>query len=222
LRYADIGRYANNGAPVPCSRPHTTYTFAVKQLPSDIAFDGVTIDNDAVQRTAADLCEDEFAAFIGGSAEAQALSRFSVTYFVPDQRGFDLGARWVRCDVIALEREMVLATLPADVEHILDDESILDEYGLCSKGAPDSAAFALLMCRVEHDFRAVEAIRLGAAGAEYPGTQVAGQGGRDRCEDVISDLLGTAGGFTFGWTYPSADDWSDGQRFGYCWLETSD
>ena len=37
----------------------------------------------------------------------------------------------------------------------------------------------------------------------------------------LTDLLGTSGGFTFGWTYPTATDWEAGQRFGYCYLKTT-
>jgi Septum formation len=221
LSFRDISRFSNDSATHPCNKEHTAYTFAVAELPSDIAFDGVTIDNDAVQRTAAETCQSRFVGFIGGTAAARALARLSVTYFVPNQRGFDLGARWVRCDVVALQNDSALAPLPANLEGFLDDEDALTEYGVCSKGEPGSGTFTLVMCRADHDYRAIEAIRLGDDKASYPGIAVTRDDGRAQCENIVADRLGVGGGYTFGWTYPSAEDWSTGQRFGYCWLQAT-
>ena len=87
-------------------------TFAVEDLPKDVAFDGVDIGNDAVQEKASLRAAPTFARYIGGSAATRALSRLSVTYFLPTQLDFDAGSRWVRCDVIALQAARVLAPLP--------------------------------------------------------------------------------------------------------------
>jgi hypothetical protein len=38
----------------------------------------------------------------------------------------------------------------------------------------------------------------------------------------MANLLGTDGGYTYGWTYPSPSDWQAGQRYGYCWHKTRD
>jgi hypothetical protein len=219
LTYADISRFSNDAPTRPCEQEHTAYTFAVAELPSDIAFDGVTIDNDAVQRAAAEACQDRFVGFIGGTVATRTLARLSVTYFVPDQRGFDRGARWVRCDVVGLQNDSALAPLPRNLDGFLDDEAALDEYGVCSKGEPGSSDFRLVMCRADHDYRAIAAIRLGDRDAAYPGTAVTRDDGHARCEDVVAEQLGIGGGYTFGWTYPSAEEWSSGQRFGYCWLQ---
>ncbi|MGH3506712.1 MAG: septum formation family protein [Nocardioidaceae bacterium] len=221
LTYDDISRFSNDDRPRSCKRYHSAYTFAVQELPGDVAFDGVTIDNDAVQREAATSCQDAFVDFIGGSARTRTLARLSVTYFVPEQRGFDLGARWVRCDVVGLQHESSLAPLPRGLEGILDDPDALDEYGVCSRGEPGASGFRLVMCRADHDYRAIEAIRLGGTDDPYPGVSVARDDGRSQCEDIVAGRLGVGGGYTFGWTYPSPEDWSNGQRFGYCWLETS-
>jgi hypothetical protein len=221
LGYEDIARFSNQEKPRSCKRRHTSYTFAVTRLPRSVAFDGVTIDNDAVQRTAAQSCRRLFAGFVGGTSAARTLARLTVTYFVPTQRGFDLGARWVRCDVTGLHDENRLATLPRNLEGFLDNEGALDEFGVCSRGEPGSSGFRLVMCRAEHDYRAIRALRLGGADDPYPSRTTALDDGRAACEEIISDHLDRSGGYTFGWTYPSAEDWSAGQRFGYCWLQTT-
>ena len=115
LSFGAIGRYSNQTATVDCGKPHTALTFAVEQLPEDVAFDGVDVGNDAVQEKASLQCRAAFAKYIGGSAATRALSRLSVTYFVPTQQDFDAGSRWVRCDVIALQSARILASLPETV-----------------------------------------------------------------------------------------------------------
>lgn len=221
LGYAEVSLFSDETRTTPCAKKHTAYTFAVKKLPRDIAFTGVAIENDAVQNFAGESCRTAFARFIGGDAAERALSRLTVTYFVPNQRHFDLGARWVRCDVVALQSANVLADLPRRLRSILDVHSALERFGVCSTAEPGSAGFRLVMCSQDHAYRALAALRLGGSHAPYPGEPVARGDGRQRCEDLVDDALGPGGGYTFGWTYPSAADWRAGQRFGYCWHKTT-
>jgi hypothetical protein len=221
LSYADIGRFSNSSSTVRCDRPHTGYTFAVAQLPKDIAFEGVDIGNDAVQDAAAGLCRTAFASYVGGSAATHRLSRLSSTYFLPGQTDFDLGARWVRCDAIALQSERVLADLPGRLEGFNDSDAALADYGLCARGEPGTRDGVLVMCNQKHTFRALTALRLGAEDAAYPGDNVVADGGQQRCDDFISRTLGLGGGYSYTWTYPSRDDWANGQRFGFCWMKSS-
>lgn len=221
LSYPDVGLYANSDEPISCSKKHTAYTFAVETLPDDVAFAGVEIKNDAVQQAASQSCENDFHRFVGGDTTTRALSRLTVTYFLPKQAGFDLGAHWVRCDVVALQSANSLAPLPAEPRGILDDEASLRDFGVCSRGEPGAAEALLLMCTQDHDYRAVAALRLGEADAAYPGEDQTLTQGKEQCRELIGEQLGATGGFTYGWTYPSASDWVAGQRFGYCWKQTS-
>jgi hypothetical protein len=220
LSYPDISLYSNETATRPCSKPHTAYTFDVEQLPDDIAFEGVHIENDAVQSAAAAACQQSFASFIGGDTADRALTRLTVTYFVPKQTGFDAGAHWVRCDIIALQSATSLAPLPRHLEGFLEAHGA-SEYDVCSLGDPSTNSSTLVICTRGHTYRAVAALSLGGVKAPYPGEQSALSDGKKRCADTIADLLGASGGFTYSWTYPSASDWSAGQRFGYCWNQTS-
>jgi hypothetical protein len=220
LSYSDISLYSNDAKPADCKKPHTDFTFAVEQLPDDVAFDGVKIENDAVQSAAASACQNDFVGYIGGGTDDRALTRLTVTYFVPDQAGFDAGAHWVRCDIVALQSDNSLADLPKKLEGFLDGDDTGD-YDVCSRGDPSDSASNLVMCTQDHTYRAVAAIRLGDSTAPYPGEQTTLTQGKQQCSDMIASLLGVGGGFTFSWTYPSASDWSAGQRFGYCWNQTS-
>lgn len=220
LDYSAISRYSNSDATVPCNAPHTAYTFAVRSIPSNVSVPGVSIGNKSIQDAAASSCRDAFAGFIGGTPAVRALSRLSVTYFLPEQRDFNLGAHWVRCDVVALETFNRLATLPANVTGLLGRPDALTTYGLCSTDDPGATSSRLVMCAEKHAFRAETAIRLGAEGDPYPGDATVAVGGKHRCRTYLTDQLGASAGFTFGWTFPTDTDWAAGQRFGYCYLKT--
>ncbi len=220
LGYAEISDLSDVTRPKPCAERHTTYTFAVGTLPDDIAFTGVSIENRAVQDAAAANCRTAFSDFIGGDGATRALSRLTVTYFLPDQGSFDAGAHWVRCDVVAMQSEMVLAGLPRELEGFLDDERHLEQFGVCSKGEPGSEEFKLVMCTQQHAYRALAALRLGTGEAAYPGRQVTKVEGQQWCEAALEAEMGSGGGYTYGWTYPTPRDWDGGQRFGYCWHRT--
>lgn len=219
LTYADISQYSNATATVPCSKAHTAYTFAVDSLPSAVSVAGASIGNKSIQHAASTGCNAAFQSFIGGTDETRELSRLTVTYFLPAQAGFDRGANWVRCDVVALLTPKSLAPLPAQLKDFLNGEHALDDYGLCSEGAPGADLSILVMCKERHQYRALTAIRLGADGDAYPGATKAGTDGQQQCADFITARLGAAGGYTYAWTFPTATDWSSGQRYGYCWLK---
>lgn len=221
LDYAAISHYSNADATVSCAAPHTAYTFAVRTIPANVSVSGVSIGNRSIQDAASRGCRKAFGGFIGGTSADRALSRLSVTYFLPDQRGFNRGAHWVRCDVVALKTFNALAALPRDLERFLDKPASLEAYGVCTTGEPGAPSSRLVMCAGKHAYRALAALRLGAESARYPGRAAAGPEGQQRCSTYIADTLGTNGGYTFGWTYPTVSDWAAGQRFGYCWLKSA-
>jgi hypothetical protein len=219
LTYRDILVFFNDSKTTSCTGAHTAYTFAVVQLPDRVAFTGVKIQNKAVLTTAADKCHAAFRKFVGGDDESRALARLTVTYFLPRQIGFDLGAHWVRCDVVAMKTAKSLADLPNRLQGFLDSPGALASYGVCSRGDPGSSP--LVMCSEPHAYRALAAIRLGGLATSYPGVNSTVNLGTRRCKALVAKQLGVSGGFTYSWTYPSTTDWMAGQRFGYCWNATT-
>ena len=222
LTYDAIGHYTNAAAVVSCGSPHNAYTFAVRRLPAGVDVTGVSIGNRSVQEAAAQGCQDAYAGFIGGDGAQRALTRLSVTYFLPVQVQFNRGAHWVRCDVVALAASARLTDLPGgDLDGYLDKPVALRRYGVCSAGPPGESSSALVICTEEHTYRALTALRLGTDAGRYPGETVTRARGQQRCADYIAEKLGPGGGYTYGWTYPTPADWQAGQRFGYCWSKTS-
>lgn len=221
LSYANTLVFTNDTLPVSCAKTHTAYTYAVPTLPSAIAFKGVQIQSQSIQSAAADECRTAFAGFIGGTPSSQALTRLGFTYFLPDQQGFDLGAHWVRCDVVAHQSAKTLGDLPRRVAGLLDTQTAQATYDVCSNGQPGATTSTLVMCTQTHTWRAQAAVRLGDTASAYPGTGTTLSNGKQHCKDLVAKLLGVTGGFSYSWTYPSDNDWLAGQRFGYCWSETN-
>lgn len=221
LTYSSTSLYSDGSATVPCSKPHTAFTFAVPTLPAGVIVKGVGIGNKTIQDAAAASCRSAFDRFIGGSPASRALSRITMTYFLPSQAGFDLGAHWVRCDLIAMQTQTALGDVPTNPRHFLDQANALDAFGACSQGDPGSPSFRLVICSQPHTYRALAALRLGADTSKYPGDTVTRVEGKRHCAHVISSQLNRSGGYTYGWTYPTAANWAQGQRFGYCWNKTA-
>lgn len=218
LSFQQTEELSDDSGTVPCKRPHTAVTYAVEELPDSVDIEGVSIGNQSIQRAAAASCRSAFNHAVGGDAADRAASRFTYTYYVPDQAGFDAGARWVRCDAVAMRTDTSLAELPASVDDILDDSDAAADFAVCSRGEPGTADSALVTCSQPHDYSVVEAIRLGGNRDSFPGKGETLADGRSQCRQVVEDTLDTQGGFTFTWTYPTRKDWNDGHRFGYCWL----
>jgi len=221
LGYSATSHYSNTDPTIACTKPHTAFTFAVRRLPPGVDVTGVSIGNKSIRDAASKGCGDAYARFIGGDPARRALSRLSVTYFLPSQVEFNRGAHWVRCDVVALATANTLADLPDPLSGFLDKPAALERYGVCSAGPPGASGSALVICTLQHSYRALTVLRLGTDSDRYPGQDVVLTQGQQRCSDYIAGKLGAAGGYTFGWTYPTASDWMLGQRFGYCWNKTS-
>ena len=57
-------------------------------------------------------CNREAHAFLGGDLTDRRLNRLQVVWFAPTQQELSEGARWMRCDVLALGRSDSLMPLP--------------------------------------------------------------------------------------------------------------
>ena len=76
-------------------------------------------------------------------------------------------------------------------------------------------------CAEQHSWRAVSVVELagtGPDGEDYPGEQAAQERGQEPCEQVGRDRATDPLEFTWGYEWPSAEQWAAGQRFGRCWV----
>ncbi|HET6152705.1 MAG TPA: septum formation family protein [Marmoricola sp.] len=89
---------ANNSPTVPCSSPHTTYTFAVPNLARGV--DAKHLSAAKFLTAGVDACTPRWHKFLGRSWGIEDQTMFSYMFFAPTKAQRAHGARWVRCDLI--------------------------------------------------------------------------------------------------------------------------
>lgn len=205
---------------VPCGKPHTAQTFHVDDLATVIDGHLVTVDSDHAQQQIATECPARFARFVGGSDEQRRLSMLSVAWFSPTVEQSDAGQDWFRCDITLVRAPGKLGRLPGDLEGALDTEQGRERFGMCSTGEPGTAGFRRVVCSANHSWQAIGTIDVPAAeGGAYPGPEAAQDAGSS-CEDTARAEAEDALSFTWGYEWPTREQWEAGRHYGYCWVPT--
>jgi len=217
LPFSDLAEPTNGREPVGCAARHDAQTFHVGSL--DLVVDGhaLAVDADRVVDGLDETCDRRLARHLGGTADDRRLTRLQAIWFAPTLEQADRGARWYRCDVVALAGNDRLLRLPRprELRGILDRPAGAS-YGLCGTTAPGERDFRRVICARPHAWRAVSTIDL-PRGRAYPGAGVVRAAGNDRCRDLVRDLVDDPLSFRFGWEWPTREQWGAGQRHGYCW-----
>jgi len=216
LTTAELTRPTNNREPVPCGSSHTSRTIYVGQLTQVANGRPASVDSTDVQRQLARTCPAKLAAYVGGSRTARELSRIHVVWFSPTVDEGDRGANWFRCDVVAFARAESLMPLTGSLEGVLDRPGALDTYGLCGTAAPGTSGFVRVACSRRHSWRAFSTLAL-RGGTTYPGMKAVRGAGDTTCKDRARARASNALKFSYGWEWPTAEQWSAGQHYGYCW-----
>ncbi len=218
LTSGQLTRPTNDSRPVPCSGSYTAHTVHVGRLHTVVAGRPVTVGSDAVQHRLAATCRRSFAAYVGGSKDTRRLSRLAVVWFSPTPAQAVRGADWFRCDVVGFAKGDALLELPPPdrLEGLLDRRGALDTFGLCGTAAPATRGFERVVCGRRHAWRAISTIDL-SGGARYPGAATVRRAGDSGCKDAARSRAHDKLKFSYGWEWPTADQWAAGQHFGYCW-----
>ena len=218
LSFADATGPTNRKTAVPCSEDHTAVTIYVGKLDLVVGGHAVGVDSDRAQKQVASTCTSKLPAYLGGSTEERQLSRFQVIWFGPTLRQSDAGADWFRCDLVAVGTGEQLMRLPHRdaLRHVLDRPRALATYGLCGTAQPGSTGFDRVPCGAKHSWVAVSTIPL-SGGSRYPGVPAVRKAGDQTCADAVRRRNGLALRFQYGWEWPTAAQWANGQHYGYCW-----
>jgi hypothetical protein len=217
LTMKSAARPTDSAPAVPCSAKHTSVTIKVGEI--NALNDGhlLAVDSSQVQDERSHTCPRKAPSYLGGSRSDQRLSRFRVVWFGPSVHQADLGASWFRCDIVALDGGG-LAELPKKVKGVLADPGALDTFGTCGTTAPDSKKFQAILCAHKHSWRAVDIIGL-PQHARYLGGP-ADAAANDQCKTIAQDRAHGALQYSWSFQWPTADQWKDGRRFGFCWVPT--
>ena len=215
LSYDEAVAPTTSTDPVPCTRQHTSTTFAVGPL--DTVVDGhlLAVDSARVRDQVAASCPSRFESFVGGSVEDRRLSMLRPVWFTPTVDDSDAGASWYRCDVVALATEGELAPLTGPLAGVLSTDAGRDRYGMCGTAEPGTASFARVVCTRQHSWRAIAVVPFDAG--PYPGVATVRAAGATPCRDAGASAASGSLDYEWGYEWPSRAQWNAGQTFGRCW-----
>jgi hypothetical protein len=193
-------------------------TYAVGTLQTVVDGHLLAVDSQRVQAQPARACPPRLASFLGGTADDLRLSMLRAVWFTPTVEESDAGADWFRCDVIALAGPEELARLDGSLAGVLD-RAAGDRFAMCGTAEPGRPDFERVTCAGRHSWRAVRTVplRSGPRGA-YPGEATARAAGQQPCKDVGQRASSDKLNFSWGYEWPSAQQWSGGQTYGLCWI----
>ncbi len=152
---------------------------------------------------------------MGGSLDDRRLSMLRPVWFTPTVEQSDAGASWFRCDVVALAADGELASLAGKVAGVLDTAEGRDRYGMCATDQPGAKDFKRVICSRDHSWRAIAVVPLRAG--PYPGSGTVRAAGQAPCRDAGASVAADSLNYQWGYEWPTAQQWKDGQRYGRCW-----
>ena len=216
LTYDEAVAPTSEARKVACTATHTSMTYAVGSL--DPVVDGhlLAVDSDRVQAQVAAECPRRLPSFLGGTPDDLHLSMLRAVWFTPTVELSDAGADWFRCDVIAVASDGRLAPLTQRMAGVLGTEAGQDRFGMCGTAEPGTADFSRVICSSDHSWRAVDVVHF--ASDKYPGPAAAREAGQGPCEDAGRATASDALDFTWGYEWPTREQWDAGQTYGLCWI----
>ncbi|WP_051247062.1 septum formation family protein [Nocardioides halotolerans] len=220
LSYTEAVAPTNEDTPVACAKGHTTQTFAVGRL--DLVTNGhlLAVDSEEVRAQVARRCPTKLAAYVGGTEAQLRLSLLRPVWFTPTIEQADAGAAWYRCDVIAVSGDKRIAKVEGDLAGVLEKAAGREAYGMCGTSTPGEAAFARVLCREDHSWKAISVVDLSGKAAKkgrYPGEGVVKDAGQGPCADAAREIASDALDYQWGYEWPTRDQWQAGQTYGRCW-----
>ena len=210
LSYADALAPTSDLKPSPCTGPHTAVTFFVGRLPRHQPVDGP-----AVHHLVSTACPRRFASFVGGTLDDRRLSLLRTIWFTPTLRQGQAGARWFRCEAIALRDDQHLALLTGPVAGALDKDATRQRFGMCGTAEPGTPGFRQRICAAPHAWRALRTVAF--APGTYPGIDRVRSAGQSACQDAAHAVAGDPLNFRWSYQWPTPEQWRSGQTYGVCW-----
>jgi hypothetical protein len=212
----DTDARTNASAPVACSQPHTSETFAIGTLPASTGKDYGSAKHG---RWIYPTCEKAFEKFLTVDESLALRVQLSWAWFRPSQRGWDKGARWYRCDLVGgPANATTYADLPTTAKGLFRAKPP-EQWLTCAQG-PSVLESKKVACTEKHDWRAVTTIKLGGPTDAYPGDRLVQVRSRDFCSDSVGAWMNYPVGYEFGYTWFHEAEWQAGNRRSVCWAKT--
>lgn len=207
----------DNQDPVRCREDHTSQTYYVGTFDLSIIGDRSPSTAD-IAEFVTPRCDRLFKRWVGGDRVTRILSRVHPVWFVPNTHDIKLGARWFRCDLVVAATDSRLDVLPRNTADMLDSDSALNRFGLCSRGSPEKSHAKIVVCSRPHTWQAFTALGFGSHGSDAFPDRDQRRDARQRCIDQAREELDFPLEWTYGWQAPTRDEWAAGMRWGVCWV----
>lgn len=219
LTYDDAVAPSSEAEPVGCRERHNARTFHVGSLDLAVAGRLLAVDSDRARAQVGTVCARRFAGYVGGSAEDRRLTMLANAWFRPSLEQSDAGQAWFRCDVIATAAPGVLAPLTGRIQGVLDTPAGSARWGRCATAKPGRTGAQHVICSSRRArWRAVATIDVPpGANGRYPGVRAAERAG-NACEDRARSLAPDPLTFTWGYEWPTGEQWQAGRRHGFCYM----
>ena len=219
LTYEEALAPTDASRPVACGKPHTSETYAVGRLQTELDGHLLAVDSAAVQAQVAERCPDGLGRYVGATEEQLRLSMLRAVWFTPSVEESDAGANWFRCDVIAIAGEDRLAKVRGMLKGLLATPVGRTSYAMCGTAEPGTPEFERVPCGEEHSWRAIRSVTLEGKGgsATYPGEDAVRQAGQSPCAEAAREIAEDALDYEWGYEWPTEEQWKAGQTYGRCW-----
>jgi len=209
---------AAGGAVVPCTAAHNAQTFAVGTLSTAVQGHLLAVDAAKVQAQAARKCPAALPAYLGGDQETLRLSMLRAVWFTPTVEQAAQGADWYRCDVIGLAGDQQLATITGPLKGVLSSGHASD-WAMCGTAQPGTAGFKRVPCSAPHSWKALQTVALPQG--HYPGQGSVQKAGTAPCQQAAKNVASDALNYRWGYEWPTAEQWKNGQTYGVCWAPSA-
>ena len=208
---------------VDCAKTHSSQTYTVGRLATELNGHLLAVDSTAVQTQVARRCPVTLGAYLGATDEQLRLSMLRAVWFTPSVEDSDAGSNWFRCDVIALAGEDRLARVTGTLEGILAVAKSRAAYAMCGTAEPGTTGFQRVPCGEPHSWRAIRSVPLDPEQTDgsYPGEDVVREAGAEPCAAAAREIAEDALDYEWGYEWPTRQQWAAGQTYGRCWAPAS-
>jgi hypothetical protein len=204
---------------VDCSKPHTSQTYAVGRLATELDGHLLAVDSAAVHAQVAERCPTTLGTYLGATQEQLRLTMLRAVWFTPTVEDSDAGANWFRCDVIAVAGEDRVGKALGSFKGALASPEGRRVYAMCGTAQPGTPGFERVLCSEDDSWRAIRSVTLKGKGPDdaYPGEDAVREAGAGPCTEAARAIADDALDYEWGYEWPTADQWAAGQTYGRCW-----
>lgn len=219
LAYDDAVAPSTEAEPVSCRQRHTAQTFHVGSLDLLVGGRLLAVDSERARDQVRTACARRFTGYVGGSAEDRRLSMLTTSWFRATLEQSDAGQAWFRCDLIATSAPEKLAPLTGRLRGVLDSPARAARWGRCATAKPGREGAQHVICSSPRArWRAIATVQVPAGPkGRYPGEGAAERAG-NACEDEARGRAEDPLTFTWGYEWPTREQWRGGREHGFCWM----